>query len=242
MSNLLLMGKDLPDSLDFCEELSKNNRTVFTSSKPESEIINFESEKIYSCLCNKASAISAHSFIIKAETKLQRFDESIIIFDAPYFATRFTTDKADEISSAVDTMINSYLFFTSELLKRIDQSKEKAFVCFLLKTAPSKFELLSNSSKANQLPSTNIVTEAQALFETLAQNFATNVADRNYLNVLLAKKSYNSEGFQTDSEIADWITSSFDTLKNSKHPQTIKQALNWNKVGTKVSTGFSLFK
>ena len=241
MSNLLLMGKDLPDSLELSESFSKNNRQIFTTAKPEAEIANFESENIFSCICNRASAISAHSFILKGETKLRTFDEVLIVFDASLFAGKFNADRTEDISQAVDTMINNYLFFTNELLKRIDQCKDKILVSFLVKKHPSKHEILTNASKANVIPSSAIVNSSEAAFISLAQNFAANIIDRPYLSVFLAECPYSNES-PNDSQIGDWLCSCFDTIKNAKHPMSIKQASSWYKTGSKFSLGFSLFK
>ena len=41
---------------------------------------------------------------------------------------------------------------------------------------------------------------------------------------------------------AEWVFSAFESVKQLKNPQTVKQATVWNKVGGKVATGFSLFK
>lgn len=242
MANLLILGKELPDSLELAETFSNNNRIIFSHSKAESEYANFDAENIFSTTINRASAISAHSFIINAETKLKSIDEVLIVFDASFYNSKFGTDKTEDVSAAVDTMINNYLFFTNELLKRIDQCKEKIIVSFLLKTVPSKYENLSNPTKVNIIPTSNAISVAQNAFVALAENFSTYVQDRPYLSVLLAKAPYNSEVFQNDKDIAQWLCSSFDTIKSAKHNQTFKQAGTWNKVGTKVSAGFSLFK
>lgn len=242
MSNLLIVGKDLPDSLDFAESFSKKDRIVFTSLKQGSEYANFESENIYCTTVNRASAISAHSFILNAETKIQSIDEVLFIFDAQYFQNRFPSDNESEISTATDTMINSYIYFTTEILKRIDQCKEKVTVSFLLKSIPSKLELLQSSSKINLLPLSNIITIAQNAFISIAENFSTNIQDKPYLSVLLAKVPAISDAPQSDLEIGNWLCAAFDSLKNAKHQQTLKAASTWNKVGSKISSGFSLFK
>ena len=44
MSNLLILGKELPDSLELAETFSKNNRVVFSHAKLDSEYANFEAE------------------------------------------------------------------------------------------------------------------------------------------------------------------------------------------------------
>ncbi len=241
MSNTLFIGKDLPDGLAFAEVLADSGRSVFGTAKSEADAAQFESEKIYASTWNKSSAVSAHSVIIKAETKLESFDEVVFYFDASNFCTQFELDRTEDISNGIDSMIGGFLFSSTELLKRIDQRKEKISVMFLLKEYPSKYEMLS-SKTTGILPASGIVSAAQAAFSALAENFSTNVADREYLSVILAKCPLANELYKNEDGIADWAVSAFNSVKAMKNPQTVKQAGVWNKVGGKVSTGFSLFK
>lgn len=243
MANTLIIGKDLPDSLDFSEALTLTGRTIFGAAKSDADTSNFETEGIFSSVWNKSSAISAHSLLIKAETKMNIIDEVVFLFDANYFSSKFELDKTDEVSAAVDMMINPYLYMTNELLARADQRREKMTVSFVLREYPSKSEVVNNSSKyPNTLPSPAIVSSAAAAFEALAENFATNVADREYLSVLLAKCAFTNELYKNERGIASWLAEGFDTIKGMKNHQTIKQATTWNKVGSKVQTGFLIFK
>ncbi len=241
MSNTLFLGKDLPDGLGFAEVLADSGRSVFGIAKSEADAAKFDSEKIYATTWNKSSAVSAHSVIIRAETRLETFDEVVFYFDAANFCTQFEIDRTEDISNAVDTMLNGYLFATNELLKRLDQRKERVSVVFLVKEYPSKYELIS-SKAAGIVPASTIVSAAQAAFCALAESFSTNVADRDYLSVILAKCAYSNDLYKNEDAIAEWTISAFNTVKTMKNPQTVKQATTWNKVGSKVSTGFSLFK
>ena len=240
MSNIVIIGKDLPDNLDLAEALAARNKTVFITSKSETETSNFESERIFATTWNKASAISAHSLIIKAETRLGNIDEVLFYFDAYNYASKFEVDRTEEVASAVDVMINSYLYSTFELLKRIDQRKENIIVSFLLKEYPSKYNNLL-SKTTGVVPANTLVSTAANAFVSIAESFSTAVSERNYLSVLLAKCSFNSDIYKNEKLIADWLAESIDTIKNSKKAQTVKQSTVWNKVGGKVQTGFSLF-
>ncbi len=241
MSNTLFIGKDLPDGLGFAEVLADSGRSVFGIAKSEADAAKFESEKIYATTWNKSSAVSSHSIIIRAETKLETVDEAIFYFDASNFCTQFELDRTEDISNGIDTMISGFVFSATEFLKRIDQRKEKISVLFLIKEYPSKYDMLS-SKTAGIVPASTIVSAAQAAFCSLAENFATNVADRDYLSVVLAKCGFTNELYKNEDAIADWTVSALNTIKTLKNPQTVKQACVWNKVGGKISTGFALFK
>ena len=99
-----------------------------------------------------------------------------------------------------------------------------------------------SSKTAGLVPASTVVSAAQAAFCAIAENFATNVADRDYLSVVLAKCGFTNEFYKNEDGIADWVVSVLNTVKTLKNPQTVKQACSWNKVGGKLSTGFSLFK
>ncbi len=241
MANTLFIGKDLPDGLDFAETLADSGRSVFCVAKAEADASKFDSEKIYSTTWNKSSAVSAHSVIIQAETKLEELDEVIFYFDASAFCTQFELDRTEDLSNGIDTMVSGFLFATTELLKRIDQRREKISVLFLNKEYPSKYEMLS-SKAAGIVPASTVVAAAQAAFCSIAENFSTNVAGRDYLSVILAKCAYSNEFYKNEDGIADWVVNALNTVKTMKNPQTVKQAGVWNKVGGKVSTGFALFK
>jgi len=241
MSNTLFIGKDLPDSLEMAEAIASSGRKLFGVTRSESETMNFEAENIFATTWNKSSAVSAHSLIIKAETKLENLDEVIFYFDTNYFCSKFELDKAEEISNAVDTMINGYLYASAELLKRLDQKKEKTLITFLLREYPSKLEMLS-SKNAVSVPASGIVSAAQAAFVAFAESFSTYVSDKNYISVLLAKCGPSNELYKNEKLIGDWLAASMTTVEEMKNPQTVKQASTWNKAGSKVSTGFPFFK
>ena len=241
MANTLIIGKELPDGLSFAEALADSGRSVFATAKNEADASKFESEKIYSATWNKSSAVSAHSVIIKAETKLETIDEVVFYFDASSFCTQFELDRTEDLSNGIDAMISSFVFSATELLKRIDQRKEKITVLFLLKEYPSKYDMIS-SKTAGIVPASTIVSAAQAAFCAIAESFSTNVADREYLSVILSKCSYSNELYKNEDSIADWTVSALNSINAMKNPQSVKQACVWNKVGGKLSSGFALFR
>jgi len=240
MPNTVVIGKDLPDGLDFVKALSNSGRSIFTCMKTESDTVNYEAQELFGSTWNKGSAVSAYSFLIKAETKLQKINEVIFYFDTNYFSTKFDSEKTDEIPIAMDTMVCSYMYACGELLKRLEQTREKTTVVFLLKDYPSKHEMLSAKTPGG-IPASTVVSAGQAAFISLAESFSTNVAEKNYLSVLLARCNQQNELYKSESGLARWLTESLDSLSNMKNGQTVKQASVWNKAGAKLQTGFGLF-
>ncbi|MCQ2583753.1 MAG: hypothetical protein MJ160_07585 [Treponema sp.] len=242
MSDILIAGKELPECLELAEGFT-NTKKVFISAKKDIDLSPFESEGIYSTNWNKASAISARSFLITAETKMKELNQYVVIFDANLFASKFELDKTENIPVGIETMFASYQFFVNELLLRLEQRKDPAMITFLVKTYPSKFETLHSSAKnVNLIPSSNIVNSAQSAFISLAENCSTLVADKPYMSVLLARCDSTNELYNEERAIGEWLSQSMDAIMQMKGHQSAKQASTWVKVGTKVSTGFSLFK
>ena len=242
MSDILIVGKDLPDCLDFAE-VFVTTRRVFCVSKDESEATNFESEGIFASTWNRSSAISSRSLLIKAETKLEELNQFVIYFDSYWFAQQFELDRTEDVSVAIDTMIAGYQYFANELLLRLEQRKENVTVVFLARTYPSKVENLRSGSKnVNIHPTSNIVNSAQQAFMALAENFATLVSDRQYLSVLLAKCEQSNELFNSEKQLGGWVKESISVIEGFKSHQSVKQACSWIRAGGKVSNGFSLFK
>ncbi len=244
MSNTLIIGKDLPDSLEFAEVFANSGRKVFVASKPDSNVSNFEAEEIYSTSWNRSSAISARSLIIKAETKIQDINEVIVYFDAPAYAAKFDTDKTENVSAAVDMMISGYQLFINEFLFRLNQRQEKTALSFLVRSCPSKYDMIHTYSYKNTsiMPASNIVISSECAFIALAENIAAFYGDSQLCTVFLAQCNATNELYKNEQEIARWMISSFDALKEPKLKYGVKQATSWNKVGAKLSTGFSLFK
>ena len=242
MSDILIIGKDLPVGLDFAEAFVAT-RKVFCVARDESEVSNFEAEGIVAATWNRASAISSRSLIIKAETKLEQLDEFVLFFDSYWFSTKFELDRTEDVSVAVETMITSFQYFVNELMLRLEQRKDPVTVAFVAKTYPSKAELVHSGNKnINLHPTSNIVNAAQQAFISLAENFATLVRDRQYLSVLLAKCDQTNELFNSDKQLGSWVKESIKAIEGFKSHQSVKQACTWVKAGGKISNGFTLFK
>ena len=227
MSKILLIGKDLPEGYEFAKALLEGDNTVFAAESDSNTISDDFDNKIISASWNKSSAISAHSFLIKAETKLDDLRNVLFYFDADYFSSIFSDGKSDEIATAIDTMITPFLYITEELLKRADQKKDRLTVGFLLK-----------NQKEDE--TTGIVNIAAAAFCQLAQNFCKNLISREYLRVFLAKSLGTSENVSTESQLASWMLNGMENCAKSSK-QTEKQALTWNKAGGKTIS-FPFFK
>ena len=228
MSKILLIGKDIPEAYDFAKGLLGTENAVFAAESDSSTDSDSYSDKIYTSSWNKSSAISAHSLLIKAETKLDEIDGVVFYFDADYLSKKFVDNRSDEISIAIDTMISPFIYMSDEILRRAEQKREKLIVGFIVKNQ-------------NEAANTKIVDISLAAFTRLAEKFAENVIEREYLRVFLAKSLTVSDSFGTEQQLGDWTLSAINSLTDSKK-QTVKQAASWNKAGAKLGSGFPFFK
>lgn len=228
MAKILLIGKDIPEAYDFAKGLLGSENAVFAAESDSSTDSDSYNDKIYTSSWNKSSAISAHSFLIKAETKLDGIDGVVFYFDADFLSKKFIDNRSDEISTAIDSMISPFLYITDEILRRAEQKREKLSVGFLIKNQ-------------NAAANTKIVDVSLAAFTRLAEKFSENVIERDYLRVFLAKSLTASENFGTEHQLGEWTLSAILSIHDSKK-QNVKQATSWNKAGAKLGSGFSLFK
>ena len=227
MAKFLLIGKDIPEGYDFAKGLAGSESEVFCAESDSNTDSSDYNDRIYTASWNKSSAISAHSLLIKAETKLETIENVIFYFDADYLSTRFLDNNTDEISTAIDTMTTSFLYITSELLRRAEQKRNKLCAGFIVKNL-----------KPEQ--TSGIVKIAEAAFCQLAENFAQNVGERDYLRVFLAKSSGATEAVAEEQALGEWAAKALSEISEKK--QSVKQAAAWIKAGGKVGSGFPFFK
>ena len=227
MAKFLLIGKDIPEGYDFAKGLAGSENEIFCAESDSNTDSGDYNDRIYTASWNKASAISAHSLLIKAETKLETIENVIFYFDADYLSTRFLDNSTDEISTAIDTMTTSFLYITSELLRRAEQKRNKLCAAFIVKNL-----------KPEQ--TSGIVKIAEAAFCQLAENFAQNVGERDYLRVFLAKSSGATEAVAEEQALGEWAAKALSEIAEKK--QSVKQAAAWIKAGGKVGSGFPFFK
>lgn len=228
MSKILLIGKDIPEAYDFAKGLLGTENSVFAAESDSIPDSDSYSDNIYTSSWNKSSSISAHSLLIKAETKLDGIDGAVFYFDADYLSKKFIDNRSDEISTAIDTMISPFLYSTEELLRRAEQKREKLTVLFIIKNQ-------------NEVANTKIVDISLAAFARLAEKFAENVLERDYLRVFLAKSLVSSDSVGTEQQLGEWTASALLWAAESKK-QTLKQASSWNKAGSKIGAVLPFFK
>lgn len=238
MANILIVGKELPESENLIKSFELHGHKIFASS---TDTVSFENDNIHAFSWNKASSISAKTLLIQAEAKLIQIDRILIIFDGVSYAKHFDSERIEDCTQAVENMVSSYLYFCQTLLNRISQKTSKISVGFYLRPAMTKADLLS-SKAASQSPCSNNVAVAQAAFKALAENFGTVMYDLQHVSVFLCINESGNELFNNDRESGTWLDNYFDSLEKLKNRQNEKQSLTWIKAGGKLAGGFGLFK
>lgn len=237
MANVLILGKDLPESTDFIKSFELNAHRIFTPVKAGS-VVNMDNDNIITCSWNKASAISTKAMLIQAESRLENIDRVIIYFDACSFAETFQNDRVDELTAAMENMIYGYQYLVSELLTRFRQKAPSCQILFLLQTVPSKATLSKNPGA---VPCNLAVAAAQKAFEALAENAVYGFYDLNSVTPIIALCDSSNALYRQERELGEWVLSFTETVSQMKNRPSLKQCASWVKAGSK-SMGLSLFK
>lgn len=236
MANILILGKDLPDSTDFIKSFELKGHKIFTSLKSGS-VANMDSDSVMTYSWNKASAISTRAFLIQAESRLISFDRIIIYFDALSFSEMFQNDRVDELTVAMENMIYGYQYAVGELLARFRQKTPECQIMFLIQTSPTK----TNVAKIpGAVPCSVSVAAAQSAFIALAENSAYNFYELNCITPILARVDASNTLYRQDRGISEWACEFMDKVSSDKKRPTIKNCSSWVKAGSK-SFGLGLF-
>lgn len=236
--NILIAGKDVPSCTDFAEKLSLSGCNVVVAVSSDTKESRLSSE-IKTVLWNKSSAISARSVIIQAETFHTFTDDAILYFDAPQFASQFSSLATDICAPAFDAMILGFQYMTLELINRTEQHKSKSRIIFILKTHPTMADSDRSAKRILSAPANAIVASAEAAFATFAENIAAHVSESQYSSVLLVTGDSQNETMQKDSSLAEWLNGYVEILDEKKGGQ---KSSAWIKAGAKASSGFSIFR
>ncbi|MGL4982066.1 MAG: hypothetical protein ACRC4W_04345 [Treponemataceae bacterium] len=213
--SVLIFGQSFSPNSDFLTISKDYNRTPLLADQAH------DAENFIDW--NRISPISARSMLLAAENKFTNIEEVIIIFDGNEFASKTTSVQISDFTKAIDMFITSYAYVCSELLSRSTKNKNM-HVVFLLKQVSVPANPIKSliEEPVASLP----ICMAQAAFASLAENMQA----LGNIDITLAKSETES-----DEEIAHWLFSFLDNLKD-------KKMTGWLKVGSKGSGLLSLFR
>lgn len=241
---VLVAGKDLPYGADFAEALAKCERQVVITGKPDTDKAFVSHEAIAIASWNRPSSISARTLVLQAENAFLKVDEMILYFDASLYASQFTSLSPEECSRAQDTMVQGYQYVAMEFLTRLDARKQNGTLVFINRTHPGMADAVSSpSAKSTTAIFANpFVKSAEKAFQGFAENIAAFVGEKPQTNVVLVSCSSTNDANESDSALATWLVSYIDSLERAKKKPTVRQTLQWLKIGSKLQTGFQLFR
>ncbi len=241
--NILIAGKDLPDSVDLAESLSFAGFDVIVTGKQDDKKL-LQNSEIVVAPWNKTSAVSARSLVIQSELGSGKLDNALLYFDGPLFASQFTSFSIEESPRALDEMVSGFQYLAIEVLTRFEQHRNNGKLIFVLKTHPSVNDVLHSSSLRNSTsgPSNPFVAAAEASFATFAENVAALYGDKENISVLLVTGNSQNEIMKKDSNFANWLSEYLRQVDGLKNKLDAKHSTNWIKAGAKNPGSFSLFK
>ncbi|MCQ2574022.1 MAG: hypothetical protein MJ182_09005 [Treponema sp.] len=238
MANILVVGKDLPESESLIKNFELKGHKIFATASSD---ISINNDNIFTFSWNKASSISAKTLLIQAESRLVQIDRILIVFDGTAYAKKFESERIEDCTQAVENMISGYIYFCQTLLNRLSQKNKDISISFYLKTAATKADIVSAKGIA-QAPCANTVAIAQAAFKSTAENFCAALNEVQGVKVFLVQSEPGNELYANDRETGGWFLSYFEALEKLKNKPATKQALSWVKAGGKMPGSFALFR
>lgn len=241
---VLAAGKDLPYGADFAEALAKCGLQVVVTGKPDTDKAFVSNEAIAVASWNRPSSISARTLVLQAENAFLKVDEMILYFDASLYATQFTSLVPEECSRAQDVMVSGYQYAAMEFLTRLDARKQNGTLVFINRTHPGMADAVSTpSSKSTTAVFANpFVKSAEKAFQAFAENIAAYVGAKPQVDVVLVSCGAQNDSNESDAALASWLSSYTAALETAKKKPTVRQTLQWIKIGSKLQTGFQLFR
>lgn len=245
---VLIAGKDFPDGREISSSAVLHRNKVIIAANPAEKDIQ-PSDDCIAVLWNRGSALSARSLVISALNVNSTLDEAFLIFDEPYFASKYLNSSISDASRIFDELILSYQYLTSELSSRFNQKKigietsVKKIVFIHRSNISIAQEVLNQNQKyLTSSPSSPAVSAAAASFRAFAENTAASLVENEDILPVLIEVPFDSENLRKDSALVSWVCEYLDSLDNQKKSPSSRQKVSWIKGGSRVSGGFSLFK
>ena len=98
---VLIAGKDFPDGREISSSAVLHRNKVIIAANPAEKDIQ-PSDDCIAVLWNRGSALSARSLVISALNVNSSLDEAFLIFDEPYFASKYLNSSISDASRIFD--------------------------------------------------------------------------------------------------------------------------------------------
>lgn len=232
--NILFVGKEYTKESNL-QELATQfgcNPLVTTASYTDQE-----NDTVSSTLAwNRASPISAHTIIVKAENYFTNIDAAVIFFDALASDKNFNRNTIDEYTRATDELILGYTYITTELLRRFSE-KNHGKLFFVLQGMPSTADFLKNPPKQGLVTEKvgTITAMAQAAFKAFAENVASEYYKASGSPIFLL----DIDNSVSEQELLTWISQQIEG--DNPTYKTPKNALTWNDLSAKSKISLPFF-
>ena len=230
---IIIAGKDFPETRAFVKAASANGFSVITSLADD-ESAQIPAEPVKGFVWQKASPVSARSFVFEAQTVLPKLTHALLIFDTLSYINKIHLRDSQSLSSGIDDLIASYMHITRELLGRFAKLGGGT-LCFVFK--PYSENAKFGARKEAVSPSQAFVLAAASAFKTFAEQTALSDAFASGIDFLLCEEDPAAEN---DGETADFVFSALSAAETSKSGGK-KQAARWLRPGSKFSVGWHLF-
>ena len=230
---IIIAGKDFPETLAFVKAASANGYSVMASVGGD-EGAQIPAEPVKGFVWQKASPVSARSFVFEAQTALPKLTHALLIFDTLSYIKKIHVHDSQTLSSAIDELIASYMHITRELLGRFAKLGGGT-LCFVFKPYPENAKF--GARKETVSSSHAFVLAAASAFKTFAEQTAQSHALASDVDFVLCEEDPAAEN---DGETADFVFSALAAAETAKSAGK-KQSARWLRSGSKFSVGWHLF-
>lgn len=238
---ILVAGKDMPGGIKVAEGLEASDRRVALScgsndSDSAADDVD-SSSSIAGVEWNRASPVSARTFVLEAESSLEELDEALLYFDEDEYSKNAGLLNSEECLRTSDSMVLCYQYLTMTLLERFEKkhsAENPASLVFLLKNSYTCADLNRNPSLKNGMNvfASPVVAAAASSFEAFAENIAALYSEMDYVNIVLVK--VDAEDAVSEKAVGQWIGEYNDSLYPSLK-SAAKKSVQWLKPGSKIS-------
>ena len=212
---ILLAGKEMPEARSFTDGLKNKSRNSIAA----------DGNKI---IWNKASPISARSFILQSITQSKNSLDAVLYFDEKSLSAKFSQSDIQTCSQINDEYILSYQYITIELLQYFNSHA-------------GKLAFVYNELPKTASPTCLFLKAAGAAFTAFAESTAETLSSLPEIKTILVHNDAANAEYQNDEALSEWICSYFDALDQIKAQGGSKKTVSWIKPGSKPSAGFALF-
>ncbi|WP_428770215.1 hypothetical protein V1L52_12980 [Treponema sp. HNW] len=237
---LIIAGKDFPESTAFVNAALANGFSAAVSVSEQNKE-QLPSEPVKAFVWQRSSSLSARSFVLEAQTSLNKLTHAVLIFDTALYAKAgddfFTGTRS--LTEGIDLFIASYMYITRELIDRFKKTGGGT-LCFVYKSHPGKSDYIKLNARLKETvnPASPLLSAAGEAFKSFAENTAASLSASPTKSLLIEYAS--ASGQAGEEETADYLFS-LPQMHSTEITAKTEKSVRWLRPGAKFPAVINLF-